>query len=50
MQVFPNINSKVITLLVSCAFFAFVYLLLDDNNFVGINKVQDDIRTEIIKK
>lgn len=50
MQLFANISSKVITLLVSCTFFAFVYLLLDDNNFVGINKVQDDIRTEIIKK
>lgn len=50
MQLFPTISSKVITLLVSCMFFAIVYLLLDDNHFIGINKVQDDIRAEIISK
>ena len=46
----PAFSNKVYTLILSCVMFAFIYMLLDDSNFSGINIIQDDIRSELIKK
>ena len=46
----PAFSNKVYTLILSCVMFVFMYMLLDDSNFSGINIIQDDIRSELIKK
>ncbi len=44
------ISDKVYHLLIIFIFFTFLYLILDDTHFSGINKLQQIIRDELIKK
>ena len=46
---FIRIN-KIIILLLSCLFFTLIYTLIDDNNFKGLNQVNDITKHEIIKR
>jgi Co/Zn/Cd efflux system component len=45
-----KINDKVRTLIISCIIFTFIYLLLDDSHFSGLNKIQETIKQELLKK
>jgi hypothetical protein len=44
------LSDKVYHLLIISIFFTFMYLFLDDTHFSGINKLQQIMRDEIIKK
>ena len=44
------LSDKVYHLLIISIFFTFLYLFLDDTHFSGINKLQQIMRDEIIKK
>ncbi len=44
------LSEKVYHLLIISIFFTFLYLFLDDTHFSGINKLQQIMRDEIIKK
>jgi len=44
------LSGKVFYLLIINIFFTFLYLLLDDTHFSGINKIQQIMRDELIKK
>lgn len=43
-------NHKITLLLVTIIIFTSIYLLLDDVNFSGVNKFQEIVRDEIVKK
>jgi len=43
-------NHKITLLLVTIIMFTIIYLLLDDVNFSGVNKFQEIVRDEIVKK
>lgn len=45
-----KINDKIYTLIVSCLIFTMLYMLLDDNHFSGLNKIQETIKQELLKK
>ena len=45
-----KINDKIYTLVVSCLVFTMLYMLLDDNHFSGLNKIQETIKQELLKK
>lgn len=45
-----KINDKIYTLIVSCLVFTMLYMLLDDNHFSGLNKIQETIKQELLKK
>jgi len=44
------LKGKIYTLIMLSLFFTIIYLLLDDTNFSGINKIQQILRDEFIKK
>ena len=44
------LKTKTITLIISILFFTLLYLIFDDTNFSGINKIQQILRDELIKK
>ena len=43
-------NHKITLLVVTIIIFTIIYLLLDDVNFSGVNKFQEIVRDEIVKK
>ena len=43
-------NHKITLLLITIVIFTIIYLLLDDVNFSGVNKFQEIVRDEIVKK
>ncbi len=45
-----KVNDKIYTLVISCIIFTFLYMLLDDNHFSGLNKIQETIKQELLKK
>ena len=45
-----KINDKIYILVVSCLVFTMLYMLLDDNHFSGLNKIQETIKQELLKK
>lgn len=49
---FKNIikDKRLLILFISIIFFSFVYLLLDDNNFSGVNYVKEKVKEEVLKK
>ena len=42
--------NKIYILLFSMLFFSFVYMLLEDDNFEGVNKFKEIVKEEVIKK
>ena len=42
--------NKIYILLFSMLFFSFIYMLLEDDNFEGVNKFKETIKEEVIKK
>ena len=45
-----QISDKVRMLLLGCIVFSLIYFLLDDSHFSGLNKIQETIKQELIKK
>lgn len=45
-----KINDKIYILVVSCFIFTILYMILDDNHFSGLNKIQETIKQELLKK
>lgn len=45
-----KISDKVRMLLLGCIVFSLIYFLLDDSHFSGLNKIQETIKQELIKK
>lgn len=43
-------NPKIIYLLILCSIYTLIYFLLDDSNFSGVNKIQETIKDELLKK
>ena len=43
-------HHKITLLLITIIVFTFIYFILDDLNFSGVNKVQEIMRDEIVKK
>ena len=43
-------TKKVYSLIITSVIFAFLYLLLDDTSFSGVNFIKDTIKQEVIKK
>ena len=43
-------TKKVYSLIITIVIFAFLYLLLDDTSFSGVNFIKDKIKQEVIKK
>jgi len=43
-------NPKIIYLLILSSIYTIIYFLLDDSNFSGVNKVQETIKDELLKK
>lgn len=42
--------NKIYILIFSMLFFSFVYMLLEDDNFEGVNKFKEIVKEEVIKK
>uniref|UniRef100_A0A6C0JBK4 Potassium channel domain-containing protein n=1 Tax=viral metagenome TaxID=1070528 RepID=A0A6C0JBK4_9ZZZZ len=42
--------SKYVIILMSIVFFTFIYFILDDTHFSGVNKVQETIRKNIVEE
>tara|TARA_Y100000816_G_C26022404_1_gene534902 strand:- start:206 stop:688 length:483 start_codon:yes stop_codon:yes gene_type:complete len=42
--------NKIYILLFSMLFFSFIYMLLEDDNFEGVNKFKEIVKEEVIKK
>lgn len=43
-------HKRLLILFISIIFFSLVYLLLDDNNFSGVNYVKEKVKEEVLKK
>ena len=43
------VNNKIYFLIIFFTIFSLIYLLLDDNNFTGVNKYKEIVREEVIK-
>ena len=43
-------NQKVLYLVISIIVFSFIYLILDDKHFGGLNQIQEAIKDEVLKK
>ena len=46
----PGLEILIALLLITIIVFTFIYFILDDLNFSGVNKVQEIMRDEIVKK
>jgi len=43
-------NKKVLYLLILCLIYTLIYFTLDDSHFSGVNKVEETIKDEVLKK
>ena len=50
LNISKYVHSKVYMLLIIIVFFSFLYLLLDDSHFSGLNTIQEMIREEVLKR
>jgi len=50
LNISKYVHSKVYILLIIIVSFSFLYLLLDDSHFSGLNTIQEMIREEVLKR
>ena len=50
LNISKYVHSKVYILLIIIVFFSFLYLILDDSHFSGLNTIQEMIREEVLKR